>query len=80
LYAGQTFTGAAGLFVFFMLVLKTVMPLVFEGPWSFLLGSRIGACAAYGALLLLYWSLMALYVRKIQDGSTEENLLLRIIS
>ena len=79
-YAGQTLIGTAGMFVFFMLVLKTVMPLIFEGPWSFLLGSRIGACAAYGSLLLLYWCLMALYVRKIQDRSTEENLLLRIVS
>ncbi len=79
-YAGQTLIGTAGVFVFFMLLLKTSMPLISEGPWSFLLGYRIGACAAYGLLLLLYWCLMAVYVRKIQDRSTEENLLLRIVS
>jgi hypothetical protein len=79
-YAGQTLVGAAGMLVFFMLVLKTVMPFVFEGPWFFLLGPRVGASAAYGALLLSYWCLMAVHVRKMQDKSTEENLLLRIVS
>ncbi|MBN2106385.1 MAG: tetratricopeptide repeat protein [Deltaproteobacteria bacterium] len=79
-YAGQTFIGTAGMLVFFMLVLKTIMPLVFEGPWSFLLGPRSIACAAYGAMLLLYWCLMAVHMRKIQDKSSEENLLLRIVS
>ncbi len=34
-YAGQTLIGTAGMFVFFMLALKTAMPFVFEGPWSF---------------------------------------------
>jgi tetratricopeptide (TPR) repeat protein len=79
-YAGQTLVGAAGMLVFFMLVLKTVMSFVFEGPWFFLLGPRVGASAAYGALLLSYWCLMAVHVRKMQDKSTEENLLLRIVS
>jgi tetratricopeptide (TPR) repeat protein len=79
-FAGQTLIGTAGMFVFFLLVLKTVMPLVLEGPWYFLLGYRIGACAAYGSILLLYWCIMAVHVRKIKDKSTEENLLLRIVS
>ncbi len=57
-YAGQTLIGIAGMLVFFMLVLKTVMPFVLEGPWSFLLGSRIGTGAAYGSLLFVYWFFM----------------------
>jgi TM2 domain-containing membrane protein YozV len=79
-YAGQTFAGTAGILVSFLLILKTVMPLVFDGPWSFLLGSRIAACWAYGSLLLVYWCIMAMHARKIQGSSTEESLLLRIVS
>ena len=78
--AGQTIVGTAVMLVFFMLVLKAAMPLLFEGPWSFLLGFRFAACAVYGALLLLYWCSMALCVGKIQNRSTEENLLLKIVA
>jgi hypothetical protein len=79
-YAGQILSGTAGMLVFFLLVLKTVMPMFFAGPWSFLLGPRLIAVAAYGSMLLLYWCLMAFYVRKIQGTSTEENLLFRIVA
>jgi len=79
-WAGKTVIGTAGMFVFFILLLKTFIPLIFDGPWSFLLGPRIAASAAYGAILLPYWCIMALYVRKIRTGSNEENLLLKIVS
>lgn len=78
--AGQTVMGTAGMLVFFMLLLKVVTPIFFEGPWDFLFGPRIFECAVYAALLLLYWGIMALYVPRIQTRSSEENLLLRIVS
>jgi len=79
-WAGQSASGAIGMLIFFFLVLKTLIPLVLEGPWDFLFGPRIFEFSFYAILLLAYWITMAYFSRKIPTGTMEESLILKIIS
>lgn len=79
-WAGRSVQGAFGMLVFFFLVLKTLFPLMLEGPWTFLFGPRLYEFGFYAVVLLAYWIGMAYYSRKIPTGSMEESLILKIIS
>jgi hypothetical protein len=79
-WAGQSIAGSAGMVLFFFLLLKTLIPLTFEGPWDFLLGPRIAEFCFYAVLLMAYWIAMAISSRRLPTGTMEENLILRILS
>ncbi len=79
-WTGHCIPGALGILIFFLLFMKTLIPLLFEGPWGFLFGPRILEFSFYGVLLLAYWFAMVSYFRSMPARTMEESLILKTIS